>query len=351
MTTSVEVRFTVPPELSAVEPPEARGLARDEVRLLVAESGGITHARFNDLTRFLAPGDLLVVNISATIAAAVDAVRGCHEATVLHFSTPLDDGTWVVELRQRNGSGPIRDAVVGETIGLPGGATALLVAPYPDPARYLGSRLWRALISSEGPMDAYLEWFGRPITYGYLRGRFPLSSYQTVFARDPGSAEMPSAARPFTDHMVTDLTTRGITIAPITLHAGVSSLEAGERPLPERFRVPGPTARLVEHTKRNGGRVVAVGTTVTRALETVAREGGHVDAGEGWTDLMLSPDRPARVVDGLITGWHTPDSSHLLLLEAVAGAELVTAAYHAALEEKYLWHEFGDSCLLLSMPQ
>lgn len=341
------MNLTVPSELSATEPPEARGIARDDVRLLVAGTDGITHARFHDIGRFLEPGDLVVVNTSATVAAAVDGMRACHEPIVVHFSSPLDDGTWVIELRHHDDSGPIRDAVVGETVGLPGGASALLVAPYPDAQRYLGSRLWRARVSIEGPTDGYLAWFGRPITYGYLRGRFPLSAYQTVFARDPGSAEMPSAARPFTDRLVTDLAMRGVTIAPITLHAGVSSLEAGEQPLPERFRVPATTARLVEHTKRNGGRVIAVGTTVTRALETVAREDGSLESGEGWTDLVLSPERPARLVDGLITGWHTPESSHLLLLEAVAGAELVTAAYHAALEEKYLWHEFGDSCLFL----
>jgi S-adenosylmethionine:tRNA ribosyltransferase-isomerase len=341
------MEFTLPDELSAAEPPEARGLARDEVRLLVAEPTGISHGQFRDLARFLEPGDVVVVNTSATVAAAVDGIRACHEPVVVHFSSPLDDGTWVIELREYDGSGPIRDAVVGETVGLPGGAGALLVAPYPQHDRYLGSRLWRARISIEGPIDAYLAWFGRPITYGYLRGRWPLSDYQTVFSRDPGSAEMPSAARPFTDALVTELAVRGITVAPITLHAGVSSLEAGEPPLPERFHVPEATARLVDHTRRNGGRVVAVGTTVTRALETVAHEDGSISPGEGSTDLMMTPDRPARVVDGLITGWHTPESSHVLLLESVAGADLVNAAYAAALEEKYLWHEFGDSCLFL----
>jgi S-adenosylmethionine:tRNA ribosyltransferase-isomerase len=317
------------------------------VRLLVAEPSGISHGQFRDLARFLEQGDLVVVNTSATVAAAVDGIRACHEPIVVHFSSPLDDGSWVIELREYDGSGPIRDAVVGETVGLPGGAGALLLAPYPDPGRYLGSRLWRARISIEGPIDAYLTWFGRPITYGYMKERWPLTAYQTVFARHPGSAEMPSAARPFTEALVTELAVRGITVAPITLHAGVSSLEAGEPPLPERFHVTDTTARLVEHTRYNGGRVVAVGTTVTRALETVAAGDGSVTAGEGWTDLVLSPDRPARVVDGLITGWHTPESSHLLLLEAVAGADLVNAAYVAALEGKYLWHEFGDSCLFL----
>jgi len=341
------MNFTLPPELSATEPPEARGLDRDEVRLLVAAPNGFSHAHFRDLARFLEPGDLVVVNTSATVAAAVDGIRACHEPIVVHFSSPLEDGMWVIELRRRDGTGPVRDAVVGETVGLPGGVSAMLLAPYPDADRYLGSRLWRARISIEGPTDAYLGWFGRPITYNYLRGQWPLSDYQTVFSRDPGSAEMPSAARPFTDALVTELAVRGITIAPITLHAGVSSLEAGEPPLPERFRVPSATARQVAHTRRYGGNVIAVGTTVARALESVAFEGGDIVPAEGWTDLVLDPRRPARVVDGLITGWHTPESSHLLLLEAVAGPDLVAAAYAEALEERYQWHEFGDSCLFL----
>ena len=111
--------------------------------------------------------------------------------------------------------------------------------------------------------------------------------------------------------------------------------------------IPPATVRAVERTRADGGRVVAIGTTVTRALETVARPDGTVTPGAGWTDLVLGPDRPARVVDGLVTGWHEPEASHLLLLEAVAGAALVGAAYEAAVAAGYLWHEFGDSCLLL----
>jgi len=140
----------------------------------------------------------------------------------------------------------------------------------------------------------------------------------------------------------------GVVIAPVSLDAGVSSLEAGEPPVAERYLVPPATARLVNLTKRSGGRVIAVGTTVTRALETVADDEGRVNAGAGWTDLVLDPGRPARVVDGLVTGWHAPGASHLLLLEAVAGAELVAAAYREALRMGYLWHEFGDSALLLA---
>ena len=158
---------------------------------------------------------------------------------------------------------------------------------------------------------------------------------------------MPSAGRPFTAEIVTDLVTRGVGVAPVLLHTGVSSQEAGEAPLPERFAVPAATARLVNLTRASGGRVVAVGTTVTRALESAADPDGTVRARSGWTDLVLGPQRPARVVGGLVTGWHAPGASHLQLLQAVAGPGLVRRAYAAALRHRYLWHEFGDSCLLL----
>jgi S-adenosylmethionine:tRNA ribosyltransferase-isomerase len=158
---------------------------------------------------------------------------------------------------------------------------------------------------------------------------------------------MPSAARPFTAELVTELVSRGVALTPITLHTGVSSTEAGERPVPERFRVPPATAALVNATRKVGGRVVAVGTTAARAIESVAGPDGTVHPGKGWTELVLGPDRPARVVSGLLTGLHAPDASHLLLLEAVAGRDLVRHAYEAALARRYLWHEFGDVSLLL----
>jgi S-adenosylmethionine:tRNA ribosyltransferase-isomerase len=168
-----------------------------------------------------------------------------------------------------------------------------------------------------------------------------------VFANEPGSAEMPGAGRPFTAELVTRLVTDGILVAPLVLHTSVSSQEPGEPPLAERFRVPAGTAGLVAWTRANGGRVIAVGTTAARALESAARADGSVAPSRGWTELILSPDRLPRVVDGLITGMHAPDASHLLLLEAVAGAGLVQRAYTAAIERRYLWHEFGDLCLLL----
>jgi S-adenosylmethionine:tRNA ribosyltransferase-isomerase len=335
--------FALPEGLAATEPPEARALARDEVRLLVATPGRLHHVLFRDIGRFLRAGDLLVVNTSATIPAATDGLREDGRQVVVHFSTPIEDGLWLVELRKLDGSGPVRDACAGERIRLPSAASLTLE----EQDRNAQGRLWLAAVDVDGSVEGFLDRWGRPITYGYLRGRWPLGSYQSVFAREPGSAEMPSAARPFTGRLVAELTAGGVVFAPVLLHAGVSSLEAGETPPAERFRVPEPTARLVNHIRASGGRVVAVGTTVTRALETVAGDDGTVAPGEGWTDLVLGPGRQARVVDGLLTGWHSAGASHLDLLRAVAGGRLVQESYAAALEARYLWHEFGDSCLLL----
>jgi len=331
--------FTLPEELNATEPPALR----HHVRLLVAGAGGLTHARFDRIGEFLAPGDLIVVNTSATLAAAADGTRAGGPVEV-HFSTRLDDGGWVVEVRPGEfATGPVTDLRPGEVITLVDGVT--LVVDRPHPAGQV--RLWRVRPVLEGEVTAFLARHGRPIRYAYVPRRWPLAEYQTVFAREPGSAEMPSAGRPFTAQVVTDLVTRGVAVAPVTLHTGVSSQEPGEPPQPEPFLVPAATARLVNATRAAGGRVIAVGTTVTRALESAATPDGTVRAREGWTDLVLGQARPARVVNGLVTGWHAPGASHLALLTAVAGDDLVARAYAEALRSGYRWHEFGDSCLLL----
>ncbi|MEX2554168.1 MAG: S-adenosylmethionine:tRNA ribosyltransferase-isomerase [Actinomycetota bacterium] len=344
-------RFELPDELSAAAPAEARGLARDEVRLLVVDPDRIEHARFRDIGRFLEAGDLLVVNTSGTVNAALDALRADGGPVVVHFSSPLEDGTWVVELRTApRAAKPVLDAAPGEILRLPRGTTLTLDTQYPSQEAnvlpHRGTRLWRARIGG-GQITRLLAREGRPITYGYISGRWPAAFYQTVFANEPGSAEMPSAARPFTTELVTRLVSSGIAIAPIVLHTGVSSQEFGEPPIAERFRVAAATANLVDWTRRAGGRVIAVGTTVVRALESAAVRDGSIAPARGWTDLVLSSDHPARVVNGLVTGMHTPDASHLLLLEAVVGPGMVQRAYDAALEHRYLWHEFGDLTLLL----
>jgi S-adenosylmethionine:tRNA ribosyltransferase-isomerase len=288
----------------------------------------------------LAPGDLLVVNISATLPAALDARLGGRPMQ-LWFSTPAADGTWLVELRTSDRK-PYLNAPVGVRLELGRGAAAELLA------RFAGSeRLLVARIECDGPFEEFLQLHGQPIRYAYVPDRWPLETYQTVFALEPGSAEMPSAGRPFTHAMVTELVAHGVLVAPVTLHTGVSSLERGEPPFPERFRVPASTARLVNAVNGWNGRVIAVGTTVVRALESVADEQGAVSEGQGRTSLVITPDRGVLAVDGLLTGWHEPESSHLQLLEAVAGPELLERSYGAALEHGYRWHEFGDLHLVL----
>jgi S-adenosylmethionine:tRNA ribosyltransferase-isomerase len=340
-------RFERPPGSDAVEPPEAHGVSRDGVKLMVATPDGVVHGRFADLGEHLRPGDLLVVNNSATLPAAVTAVRADRGSIAVHFSAALGNHVWVVELRPAaNATGHLPDVEPGERIGLPDDAALFVVAAHPRPG-VAGSRLWAARLALEGDVTSYLNRHGRPIRYSYVPRPWPLSSYQTVFARLPGSAEMASAARPFTAELVTSLIAAGVVIAPVTLHAGVSSAEKGEPPAAEPFEVPPTTARLVNLTRQSPGRVIAVGTTATRALESAADPGGTVHPATGWTDLVLGPSRAPRVVDGLITGWHDAGASHLLLLEAVAGPGVVAAAYHEAVARGYLWHEFGDSALLL----
>ncbi len=341
------LQFELPPRLEAHEPPEARGLARDEVRLLVASGGDgrITHARFRDLPAFLAPGDLVVVNTSATLPAALTAERAADGWELeLRLSTPAPhrvvDQWWIVELRATD-----RPFLAGrecDELLLPGGGRATLVAPYAG-----GRRLWLAKLDLPEPLTDYLGRHGRPIRYSYVPREWPLSAYQSAFALEPGSAEMASAGRPLTAEVVTDLVARGIHVAAVTLHTGVSSPERGEAPYAERYRVPQATARLVNAVRRWGGRVIAIGTTVVRALESVAEPDGAVAAGEGWTNLVIDRSRGVHAVDGLVTGWHEPEASHLEMLRALASEELLDRCYREALARGYLWHEFGDSHLIL----
>ena len=331
------VDFALPAELEAHDPPEARGLARDGVRLLVSRRATeeVSHGAFRDLPGLLLPGDLVVVNDTGTLPAQVRTGRGL----AVHFSTALPDGAWLVELRviKDKISRPNGTGFPAQVIDLPGGAALTLQSR-------ATARLWRARLSVA--VVPYLLRYGIPIRYSYVSRDWPLAAYQTVFARKPGSAEMPSASRPFTPPVVTDLAARGVLIAPLTLHAGVSSLEADEDPYPEPYDVPPVTARLVNHVRAHGGRVIAAGTTVVRALET-AFDSGLVAPSAGWTSHVVTPETGVRAVDGLLTGLHEPRSSHLRMLAAFAGPELLSSCYEAAITSGYLWHEFGDVHLLL----
>ncbi|MER6998334.1 S-adenosylmethionine:tRNA ribosyltransferase-isomerase [Streptomyces sp. NPDC000410] len=391
----------VPDGLSARVPAEERGGGRDDVRLMVSRGAEVSHHAFRELPGLLRAGDVLVVNTSATLPAAVNG-RLAGERLVVHFSTRGDDGRWAVELRTPDGAGSTRPRAggpAGARIRLPGGGALVLEEPVVPG----GARLWWAAASVDVP--ELMRRRGRPIRYRYTERDQPLAAYQTVFALaapdGAGSAEMPSAARPFTAELVAELVRRGVQFAPVTLHTGVASAEVHEPPYPERFEVSAATAWLVNAARAGGGRVLAVGTTAVRALESAAGPDRVVRAAGGWTDLVVTPARgvgpvsrvgpdqragsgacsckaeegdmaepcrptttqqmrvpghasPARsgrqalrVVDGLLTGLHEPEASHLLMLEALAGREALGRGYAEAVRRLYLWHEFGDVHLIL----
>lgn len=374
--------FVLPPELEASEPPEVRGLARDEVRLLVSyrRSDRIEHTRFRNIGRYLQAGDLLVINTSGTMNAALPAERADGTQLELHLSTHLPDGLWSVELRrpQQGATVPFLTAQANERLTLPEGAFVQLHQPYSPPtAQSGGVRLWRATLTLPCPLHSYLEnlpplpnsspargegrvscsrvqtyleRYGFPIRYGYVREPWEAKYYQTAFATETGSAEMPSAGRAFTPELVTRLVTQGVQFAPLLLHTGVASLEDHEPPYAEYYRVPEETARAVNLARADGKRVIAVGTTVVRALETVTDADGRTHSGEGWTELVVTPSRGVRAVNGLLTGLHEPRATHLAMLEALADRAHLRAAYGESLRERYLWHEFGDLHLLLPDP-
>ncbi len=321
--------------IEATAPPEYRGIARDGVRMLVTDrcAGSHAHAHFYELPDLLRANDLLVVNDSATLPAALAARRTNGGEVRLHVSTMIDAGLWTVE--------PRAPVVAGETLVLPGGASVTLLVPV-DPER---PRLWYASFELPAPMYAFLARFGEPIAYGYLHGRFPLREYQTFFARTIGSSEMPSAGRPFTEEVVRRLRDRGVEIAAITLHCGVASFEAPERPGIERFIVSRQTADRVNVAHRDGRRIVAVGTTVVRALETAATPDGVV-AAAGWTDLFIDEGYRLNAVDALLSGFHDSNATHVSMLRAFTSAELLRDAYAEAAEHEYTCHEFGDVHLI-----
>jgi S-adenosylmethionine:tRNA ribosyltransferase-isomerase len=314
----------------------------------------IRHARFRDLPRFLKPGDLLVINTSATLNAALNARRQDGTEVKVHLSTHLPSGLWSLEVRRIEGisTEPLYTAQAGELLILEGGGRVQLLRPHRSNHNYNHSlksrrRLWLAALKLPFPFYSYIDRYGAPIHYKYVRKEWPLSYYQTVFATEPGSAEMPSAGRAFTPELITSLVSLGVGFAPLLLHTGVASLEKDEPPYDEFYRVPETTAEAVNDARKEGRRVIAVGTTVVRALETVDAPGGRLHPGEGWTDLVITPQRGLHTVDGLLTGLHEPRSSHLAMLIALAGRMHIAASYRDAMQERLLWHEFGDLHLIL----
>src|SRR5216683_1687948 len=317
------LNFTLSSDLEASEPPEARGLSRDEVRLMVSyiATDQVIHTRFRQIGDFLEPGDVLVINTSGTLNAALPATRSDGMQFELHLSTHLPANLWVVEMRayqdnREKTTRPFYDIQPGESFELPAGASITLHTPYAPGNAF--RRLWVARLNLSGSLHPYLERYGFPIRYSYVKKEWPTSYYQTVFATEMGSAEMPSAGRAFTPELLTRLIARGIQIAPLLLHTGVASTEHNEPVYEEYYRVSEPTARLINTAHLAHQRVIAVGTTVVRALETVTDTNGITHPGKGWTDILITPQHGIRSVNGLLTGLHEPLSTHLAMLETLA---------------------------------
>ena len=357
------LHFDLPSELEAGEPPEARGLSRDEVRLMVSYLGNdrIVHSSFTNLPDFLEPGDTLVINTSGTMNAALPAWYTDGTPVTVHLSTRLPADLWVVELRSSPDNEPVLDGKSGEVLTLPEGASIVLQTPYLAGKRNQSggnNRLWVSTLDLPASLDEYLERHGSPIRYSYVRESWPSSYYQSVYATEVGSAEMPSAGRAFTPELITRLVAKGVRILPLLLHTGVASLEDDEPPYEEFYRVSPETAAAINAARKSGRRIIAVGTTVVRALETVTDRDGVTHPGEGWTDLYITPERGIRSVNAMLTGLHEPRSTHLSMLEALTGSTSpcplpttgrghLETAYSEALDRGYLWHEFGDLHLIL----
>jgi len=355
-TTSLSnIEFSLPPELEASAPPEARGLRRDQVRLMVSNysTDHIEHTRFYNFHKFLNEWDVLVINTSRTRNSALLATRSDGTLLELHLSIHLDDDLWTVEVRSMDEAGKTKhfeDVHPGETLRLPGSANVILQEPYVSDCNdnsKPSETLWLARVEFPQDVDEYLARHGFPIRYNYVKERWPLSFYQTVYATEPGSAEMPSAGRPFTSKVLKQLESKGIQIAPLVLHTGVSNIDTHEPPYKEFYRVTSETAQMVNEARASGHRIVAVGTTAIRALESVTNGDGKTHAGEGWTCLVIASPRGLRAVNALLTGMHEPEATHLAMLEALAGESHIKVAYEEALRKGYLWHEFGDLHLIL----
>jgi S-adenosylmethionine:tRNA ribosyltransferase-isomerase len=347
------INFTLPHENEAHVPPEERGISRDQVRLLVSyrSKPDIVHSQFNRIGDYLLPGDVLVINTSKTINASLLAALPDGKEIQLRVSTMLPADMWIVELYLPKTEPQLilPEIIDGEILSLPGNASATLLKPYKRESRYSPrSELWVATFSVGGRESVfeYLEQFGIPIFFSHHLQPWPLSCFQTVYALEPGSAEMPSAGRPFTCELITSLIARGVQITPLVLHSGTNS-EGHIPPHEEFYRVPSATAQLINAAHAEGRRVIAVGSTVVRALETVTDDGCRIHPGTGWTRVIVRENDPIKSVNGLITGFHEPGASHIDMVVAFSGLESVSAVYRESLDRGYLWHEFGDVNLIL----
>lgn len=347
-TASTIVQFNLPDHLACPKPTEDRNLARDEVRLLVTKGPDeAEHVEFSNLDSYLKRGDVLVINTSATRPSAFFISLPEERKGVLHLSTRLNAREWLIEIREIKGTKTIRwnEGTEKMTFSLPEDSFIRLKKKFYKDHRSLD--LWIAEFNTTHQPETLMTNHGRPIKYDKLDENYPLEYYQTLFSFHPGSSEMPSAGRGFTPALIEKLLNKGIVFAPILLHTGISSLEDDETPYPEYMEVSPLSALMINHAKDHGHRIVAIGTTAVRAIESAVNHVGKVRSYQGNTSLFIEENYDMKVVDGLLTGFHEPRASHLHMLQSLAGAEHIQYAYETAVAKNYYWHQFGDLHLIL----
>ncbi|HEX7064086.1 MAG TPA: S-adenosylmethionine:tRNA ribosyltransferase-isomerase [Bacillales bacterium] len=329
--------FKLPESLNAISPAEHRGIRRDHVRMMVInrENNRTSHDHFHHLGHYLKSGDLLVLNNSRTIPAVLHAEvqrngKRIAEEIEIRLAHRKSDAEWQVVHKGK-------DVKIGDCIIFSDRLSAVVIRT---------EESFTILRFSLSGISLYNEIYtlGEPIRYSYIKEKWGLDDYQTVYGSVPGSVEMPSAGRPFSWEMLLALRKQGIRLAFLTLHTGLSDLLDGREGAhinTEEYILPAETVEAVKKTKTEGGRVIAVGTTVVRTLETAANA-GKLAPSSGWTDLYIHEKYPLRITDGLITGFHEPEASHLDLLSAFLDKDRLYDNYQRAIVEKYLWHEFGD---------
>jgi S-adenosylmethionine:tRNA ribosyltransferase-isomerase len=340
------IQFVLPPELEAHQPAEYRGLRRDQVRLLVLPrfEGDFVHTRFDALGDHLRPGDLLVVNNSRTLPATLRARDEQGNQVEVRLAHRQAEDLWDVLLLD----GRTHIGQAGMQLDFGQGLSACVLARRPDLPFLWQVQFDRCCI----PLLDLIYRLGEPVRYSYVEDALPIDLYQTVYANEPGSVEMPSAGRAFTWELLLDLRRKGVELATLSLHTGLSStrddaVDAARPMNEEEFHVPEATVQAVNAAHQQGGRVIAVGTTVVRALETAARPDGTLQAAGGLTRLRITAQTRLRAVDALLTGLHEPHTTHLDLLSAFIEPARLQAAYLEAIQQGYLWHEFGDMNLII----
>ena len=334
--------YDLPPERIAQHPLEQR----DQSRLLVLarESGEIKHRHFYDIVDLLCPGDCLILNNSRVLPARLYGRRE-DTGSVVEFLllSQRSADTWETLC------GPGKKARPGHTFTFGGGKMRAEVLDVLEG----GNRLVKFFF--EGSFFSCIEEIGEMPLPHYITERLEDNErYQTVYARDPGSAAAPTAGLHFTEELLDKIRQKGVEVGFVTLHVGLGTFRpvkeeeiTDHKMHSEHYSLSEETAALINRTKARGGRVIAVGTTSCRTLESVAQKEGGIKASEGWTDIFIYPGYRFQVLDGLLTNFHLPESTLIMLVSAFAGYGNTMHAYRVAVEEKYRFYSFGDAMLVV----